>query len=122
MAKHKGKYPKNWEEIAEAVKLASCYTCENCGRTHDPEGGYAMTVAHLNNDKSDCRPANLACLCQRCHLHFQMVGITWPPMIAGFMPWLEWRWRELYLTERGVDIMGASGTLVEGLDGGCGGR
>lgn len=27
-----------------------------------------LTVAHLNHDRTDNRPENLAALCQRCHL------------------------------------------------------
>jgi len=30
-----------------------------------------ITVHHLNGNPGDCRPANLAVLCQRCHLHVQ---------------------------------------------------
>lgn len=45
--------------------------CEHCGHSNDPEGGYALTVHHLNGDKSDCSFENLVALCQRCHLHIQ---------------------------------------------------
>lgn len=29
-----------------------------------------LTVAHLNHTPSDCRPENLAALCNRCHLNY----------------------------------------------------
>jgi len=31
-----------------------------------------LTVAHLNHDKQDCRDENLAALCQRCHLAYDL--------------------------------------------------
>lgn len=30
-----------------------------------------LTVHHLDGDKANCRPFNLCCLCQRCHLSVQ---------------------------------------------------
>lgn len=34
-----------------------------------PPGRVVLTIAHIHNpDPADCRPENLAALCQRCHL------------------------------------------------------
>jgi 5-methylcytosine-specific restriction endonuclease McrA len=64
-------YPPNWNEIATAVKDAAGWCCEHCHAKHDPTTGYTLTVHHLNGIKSDCSPANLVALCQRCHLRIQ---------------------------------------------------
>lgn len=45
---------------------------ENLGFYHDFEGGRAvivvLTIAHLDHDTGNNDPANLAALCQKCHL------------------------------------------------------
>lgn len=64
-------YPSNWPEIAEGLKKKFKYCCERCGKYHQPKEGYCLTVHHLDGDKSNCKEWNLACLCQRCHLHIQ---------------------------------------------------
>jgi 5-methylcytosine-specific restriction endonuclease McrA len=69
MHKFKGTYTKDWAEISEAIKRNNNYRCERCKHPHDPENGYALTVHHLDGDKSNNADWNLACLCQRCHLH-----------------------------------------------------
>lgn len=67
----RGEYPENWEEIAKAVKDKNNWRCERCGRGHNPQNGYCLTVHHLDLDKSNCEEWNLAALCQRCHLRIQ---------------------------------------------------
>lgn len=71
MTYHRGEYPDNWPQIAHSIKEAAGWNCERCGHPHDPQAGYALTVHHLDGDKSNCRWWNLAALCQRCHLHIQ---------------------------------------------------
>lgn len=90
------KYPPNWKtEIRPAILKRAGNRCEKCGVEngvfgyrdkagvfHRSEGLQAeadvldghrvfrivLTVAHLNHDRTDNRPENLAALCQRCHL------------------------------------------------------
>lgn len=64
-------YPKNWPKISAMAKTRAGWKCEECGHPHDPEAGYCLTVHHKNGVKIDCRPENLAVLCQRCHLRRQ---------------------------------------------------
>ncbi len=81
------RYPKNWGRISLDIRFGRADgKCEWCGavnREPHPITGskVILTVAHLGvphadgrpgnkHDKSDCRPENLAALCQRCHLSF----------------------------------------------------
>jgi hypothetical protein len=80
------RYPDNWKEISLQIRSDRAkWRCEWCGilaGTPTKSGGpVVLTVAHLGvphpdgrpgdkHDKSDCRPENLAALCQRCHLNF----------------------------------------------------
>lgn len=80
-------YPDNWEEISFVVRAVRAkWRCEWCGAAQgepNPVTGskVVLTVAHLGiakpdgtpcrkEDKQDCRPENIAALCQRCHLNF----------------------------------------------------
>ena len=90
------KYPANWKtEIRPAILKRAGNRCEKCGVPNLAQGyrdksgkfhalnafqcGLAslcghrvfrivLTVAHLNHDRTDNRPENLAALCQRCNL------------------------------------------------------
>src|SRR5438105_105384 len=72
MSKFIGKYPATWtKQFRDAFRARVGNKCERCGHDHDPASGYAMTIHHLDNDKSNCEEWNLAVLCQRCHLKIQ---------------------------------------------------
>ena len=66
-----GIYPPDWPEIKHRIRQAAGNRCERCNHDDDWEAGFALTVHHLDNDKSNCADWNLAALCQRCHLHIQ---------------------------------------------------
>lgn len=82
----KDRYPKNWPEISLAIRNREGWRCAWCGarngEPHPSTGSkVVLTVAHLGvdwpdgtpgdkHDKLDCRPENLAALCQRCHLNY----------------------------------------------------
>jgi 5-methylcytosine-specific restriction endonuclease McrA len=79
-------YPPNWPAISLDIREKRAHgRCEWCGvraGDHYISGAVVvLCVAHLGvpypdgrpgdkHDKSDCRPENLAALCQRCHLNF----------------------------------------------------
>lgn len=72
MSQFKGTYPDSWtKEFRNAFREARGNRCERCKHTHDPKNGYALTIHHLDNNKSNCEEWNLAALCQRCHLKIQ---------------------------------------------------
>lgn len=70
------RYPKNWPEIARAVKDEADWCCEECGRKCRRPGEpfdthkRTLTVAHLNHIPEDCRRENLRALCAPCHLRY----------------------------------------------------
>jgi len=64
-----GVYPADWSERATAIKEASGLKCERCGSPSVPKR--ILTVHHLDGNKSNCEPFNLAALCQKCHLTIQ---------------------------------------------------
>jgi len=66
-----GNYPDDWDTIAYKIKDKRGWRCERCGHPHAPSQGYTLTTHHLDMDKSNCEPWNLAVLCQRCHLTIQ---------------------------------------------------
>ena len=78
MSKFQGVYPATWtKEFRDAFRAARSNRCERCGRGHMPSNGYALTIHHLTNDKSNCQWWNLAALCQRWRNAAIAAG-TWP--------------------------------------------
>lgn len=71
MRRFRGEYPPDWPMIAWCIKTVAGWRCERCGAPDDHSTGHALTVHHLDNDKGNVEPWNLAALCQRCHLHIQ---------------------------------------------------
>lgn len=89
-------YPADWKtRIRPEIMKRAGNRCEKCGVENgvfgyrDKSGAFrrceglqaeanmldgkrvfriVLTVAHLNHDRTDNRPENLAALCQRCHL------------------------------------------------------
>jgi hypothetical protein len=80
-------YPRDWPALSRRIRFERAGgKCEWCGAVHGQphpvtKSRVVLTVAHLGaakpdgtpgdkHDKHDCRPENLAALCQRCHLGF----------------------------------------------------
>lgn len=83
------RYPKEWKEISKRIRFERAGNqCEWCGaKNHEPHPDtgsmVVLTVAHLGvdyldgrkgdkHDKHDVREENLAALCQRCHLRYDI--------------------------------------------------
>ena len=107
-----GDYPADWPRLAEEAKARAGWRCERC--RHPAEGPWrvfgnpslaspcdalcrhprdgrqrVLTVHHLDFDKANCAPWNLAVLCQVCHLAVQGRGpITQLPFEALMEDWL----------------------------------
>jgi 5-methylcytosine-specific restriction endonuclease McrA len=58
-------YPPGWPRTRRRVWERDGYACALCGA--DLRGG-SPHAHHLNYDKRDCQPGNLATLCTPCHL------------------------------------------------------
>lgn len=84
-----GEYPDNWNEIALAVKEEADWKCVRCGRRHDPETGYTLTVHHLDINPANCAWWNVVALCQRCHLHIQGKVIMEQPYLFEHSEWFK---------------------------------
>lgn len=91
------KYPANWKDVIRPrILKRDHYQCKWCGLSHRIEGyreangrfvecdefmaGWArrsgkrvfmiiLTVAHLDQDRTNNEDENLAALCQKCHLN-----------------------------------------------------
>ena len=86
------RYPPGWRKISRTIRRIAGNRCEWCGIPNGvplPSGRkykVVLTVAHLGaprpngtgwtpgdkHDKRDVRRENLACLCQACHLRFDI--------------------------------------------------
>ena len=73
-ARIKHRYPPDWRGISDRIRFGRPGgRCEWCGAEHlkpHPMTGskVILTVAHLDRATVDHSDANLAALCQRCHL------------------------------------------------------
>lgn len=74
------KYPANWKtEIRPAILKRDCDKCKFCGvANYSPamRGNktirIVLTIAHLDHDTNNNHYDNLAALCQRCHLRYDL--------------------------------------------------
>ena len=91
-ASERHRYPADWKAIVARIRMRSGGRCEcmgECGlhRTHPgprrceelngqpakwAKGKVVLTVAHRNHTPEDVSDANLADLCQRCHLRYDV--------------------------------------------------
>lgn len=70
-------YPKDWPQIAERLKKASNYTCEECGaqrgqqvkNRHGSLVDVQIGVAHLDHNPWR-RNARLKVMCRSCHIKY----------------------------------------------------
>jgi hypothetical protein len=86
MSSARHRYPKNWSELARAIKESANWRCQKCGRvclrpgeqtpnwTKSQRKAYTLQVHHWNRDPSDNRIENLAPLCTGCHLSYHRFG------------------------------------------------
>lgn len=76
---NKGRYPKDWPEISARIRFdraeGLCEFCEEAwhGEPHPITGSIVvLTVAHLDHQPENSDDDNLAAMCQRCHLHYDL--------------------------------------------------
>ena len=68
-------YPDDWREIADRIKDAASWRCEECGmqcrRPGEPFDTHRRTMSvahHPDPDPHNVAPENLHALCSGCHL------------------------------------------------------
>ncbi|HLB36057.1 MAG TPA: hypothetical protein VJL31_05780 [Gemmatimonadales bacterium] len=117
-----GTYPLNWSEVAYLVKCVAGWRCERCRHRHETpsrrkgcdrfcrhvrDGKQRMlTVAHLDNDRSNCARWNLAALCQVCHLKLQTRLVMGQVFMFEHSVWMAWRVKAMEAS-RGADAAAA---------------
>ena len=63
-------YPPCWRRMSRWVRGHASWRCELCGVKNGPPPNL-LTVHHLDGNKWNLLPWNLAALCQNCHRHVQ---------------------------------------------------
>lgn len=93
------RYPRNWKEIAIAVKEAANWKCQQCGiDCSDPkqwrgdrhlQALFTLTVHHSDYNPENNSPENLIALCSGCHLakHQGRRGNISPGQLSLFNRW-----------------------------------
>jgi 5-methylcytosine-specific restriction endonuclease McrA len=72
----KSRYPKNWDQIARAIKERVNWRCQECGLDCTPapiqdrslKAKKTLTVHHWDYNPANNNPDNLIALCSACHL------------------------------------------------------
>jgi len=80
---NKNRYPSNWKEISQGIRVRANNKCEFCGvanysfvnkktrelclQSESDAVKIILTVAHLDHIPENCNETNLRALCQKCH-------------------------------------------------------
>ena len=110
-SRFQGKYPPTWTKaFRDGFRAERGNRCERCKHDHEPASGHAMTIHHLDNDKANCEPWNLAVLCQRCHLTIQ-------GKVNMFQDWMfiHTDWMEPHVRGRDAAIEAGTWPRAEGV-------
>ena len=78
MPMQRDRYPANWHAISLRIRNREGWACKFCqaeaGKPNPITGSnVVLTVAHLDHDTTNNADANLAALCQRCHLSYDSI-------------------------------------------------
>jgi len=81
-------YPPRWSRISRWVRGRAGWRCELCEVKNGPSPN-VLTVHHLDGNKWNLLPWNLAALCQRCHFKVQWTVDFCQANLTGVYPqWL----------------------------------
>lgn len=76
--RNRKKYPRQWQAIARACKIAANWRCQKCGIAHGTprlsiwtlkEWPVYLQAAHRNHDQENETP-DLVCVCPSCHWRY----------------------------------------------------
>ncbi len=80
--------PPRWSRVSRWVRGRASWRCEICGAKNEPAPN-VLTVHHLDGNKWNLLPWNLAALCQRCHFKVQWTVGLYQSALSGIYPrWL----------------------------------
>ncbi|WP_455363298.1 HNH endonuclease [[Eubacterium] cellulosolvens] len=86
--RHRTDYPPRWSRMSRWVRGRASWHCELCGVKNGPPPNL-LTVHHLDGNKWNLLPWNLAALCQRCHCEVQWTVDFYQANLTGVYPgWL----------------------------------
>lgn len=81
-------YPPRWSSMSRWLKGRAGWRCELCG-VKNGIGPDVLAVHHLDGNKWNLLPWNLAALCQRCHRRVQWTVDFYQANLTGVYPgWL----------------------------------
>jgi hypothetical protein len=69
-SRNRSEYPPRWKRMSRWVRGHAGWRCELCGVKNRPSPNL-LTVHHLDGNKWNLLPWNLAALCQNCHRRIQ---------------------------------------------------
>lgn len=79
-------YSVDWTRtLRRAIRERDHYICQICGEL---QGDIAFDVHHIDYDKKNCNPDNLATLCRRCHMKTNQNREYW---LRYFSFWMLWK-------------------------------
>ena len=78
-------YSYTWRRRRPEDLAAAFYTCARCGKEDQPFGLYSeLERSHLDGDRTNDAPENVAVLCRICHRRHDM-----PQWLEARRTWLE---------------------------------
>ena len=81
-------YPPRWSRVSRWIRGRAAWRCELCGVRNGPAPN-VLTVHHLDRNKWNLLPWNLAALCQRYHHRVQWTVDFCQANLTGIYPqWL----------------------------------
>lgn len=82
-------YPEDWPNAASIARATAAGVCIRCMHICRVEDRTVLTTHHLNMEKAQLSPWNLAPLCQRCHLSVQARVDFDQPYMGEHKQWME---------------------------------
>ena len=103
--RHRTEYPPCWSRVSRWVRGRACWRCELCGVKNGPPPNL-LTVHHLDGNKWNLLPWNLAALCQSCHREVEWTLDFCQSTLTDIYP--EWLRQHVSATHTGEPTVGSA--------------